>query len=177
VANLWRVQLEDTYLQQSFQNLLRKFEDISKLVKEQTDVLRDLSRSDKYANHVELLEGIPGVGWLTAIELILELRDVRRFRTARSIGAYVGLTPSQMSSGEYVRLGRVTKQGRPSIRALLVEASWRLIHKDPALDKVYHRIASRSGAKRAIVAIARRLVMRIRRMLLDEVPYQLGLVA
>ena len=177
VANLWRVQLEDPYQQQSFRNLLRKFEDISKLVKEQTDLLRDLSRSEKYARHVELLEGIPGVGWLTAIELILELRDMRRFPTAKSIGAYVGLTPSQKSSGEYVHLGRVTKQGRSSVRSLLVEASWRLVGKDPAIGEVYRRIAARSGSKRAIVAIARRLVIRMRRVLLDGVPYQLGVTA
>jgi transposase len=177
VENLWRLRLVDPYHQESFENLLRQFEGISKLVDQQTQLLRKLSRSEQYAHQVELLETIPGVGWLTAIELILELRDMRRFRTARSIGAYVGLTPSQMSSGEHTRLGRVTKQGRASIRALLVEASWRLIRKDPAMEEVYRRIANRSGGKRAIVAIARRLVTRMRRLLLDDVPYQLGVVA
>jgi len=177
VENLWRVRLEDPYQQESFHNLLKKLEAISQLVVEQTAILRDLSRSEKYAHRVELWQTIPGVGWLTAIELLLELRDVRRFSKARSIAAYVGLTPSQHSSGEYVHLGHVTKQGRHSVRALLVEAAWRLITKDPAMEEKYRRVAARAGGKRAIVGIARRLVIRMRRLLLDNVPYQIGVVA
>lgn len=176
VENLWKVRLKDRYQLESYHHLLEQFDGISRLVNEQTALLRDLSRSERYADRVELLKSIPGVGWLTAIELILELRDMRRFKRAECLSAYVGLTPSQHSSGERVRLGRITRQGLPNVRSLLVEASWTLIKKDPALAEKYASIKHRSGSKRAIVAIARRLILRMRRLLLDGVPYQLGVI-
>jgi transposase len=63
------------------------------------------------------------------------------------------------------------------LRSLLVEASWTLIRKDPAMQEKYDRIKIRSGGKRAIVAIARTLLLRMRRMLLDKQVYALPLAA
>lgn len=104
------------------------------------------------------------------MELLLELQDVSRFRRAEQL-AYVGLTPSQYSSADKVRMGRITGIGKDTLRSLLVEASWTLIRKDQAMREKYDRIKSRSGGKRAIVAIARTLLLRMRRMLLDEQAY------
>ena len=101
------------------------------------------------------------------------LQDVRRFRNAKSVGAYLGLTPSQESTGEKTRLGRITKQGQGSVRALLVEASWRIIGRDVGLGRKYDEIKHRSGSKRAIVAIARRLAIRMRCLLINREGYAL----
>ena len=73
-------------------------------------------------------------------------------------------------------MGRITRGGKPSVRAVLVEASWTLIRKDEAMKQKYDRLKARSGAKRAIVAIARIFLLRLRRMLLDGKPYAMGLV-
>ena len=147
------------------------------LERRQTLLLRDLSRSHPYAHQVELLCTIPGVGWKTAIEVLVELQDVRRFRKADQLGAYLGLTPSQDTTADRVRMGRITKQGKASVRMLLIEAAWRLIRKDPDLRRSYEAIKHRSGSKRAIVAIARRLVLRMRRMLLDNTGYAISVAA
>ena len=110
-------------------------------------------------------------------ELLVELQDVARFRRAEQLAAYVGLTPSQYSSAEKIRMGRITGIGKSGLRGTLVEASWKLITKDGAMGEKYERIKARSGAKRAIVAIARTLLLRTRRMLLDGNPYAVGLLA
>ena len=63
------------------------------------------------------------------------------------------------------------------MRTLLVLASWRLIDKDGAMRDKYERIKARAGGKRAIVAIARTLLVRLRRILLNGEPYELGLIS
>ena len=109
---------------------------------------------------------------LSAMEVLTELQDVSRFSTADQIAAYLGLTPSQYSSGQKVRMGRITHTGNHRLRTRMVECSWILIKKDPGLQKVYEVIKKRRGGKRAIVAVSRKLIIRIRRILLDGVTYR-----
>ena len=130
-------------------------------------MIHELSEKDLHRKRVEILRSVPGIGTVTAMELLLELQDVARFRQADQLAAYVGLTPSQYSSAEKIRMGRITKAGKHSLRALLVQAAWQLIRKDQAMKEKYERIKIRSGGKRAIVAIARTLLLRVRRIWLD----------
>ena len=65
-------------------------------------------------------------------------------------------------------MGRISGIGKNTLRAILLEASWKLITKDQVMSEKYERIKIRSGGKRAIVAIARTLLLRMRRMLLDR---------
>jgi transposase len=136
-------------------------------------LLRELSKTAWYRERVEILQSIPGIGMISAMELLLELQDVSRFRRAEQLAAYVGLTPSQYSSADKVRMGQITGIGKNTLRAILVEASWQLIAKDQLMREKYERIKIRSGGKRAIVAIARTLLLRMRRMLLDGQVYAL----
>lgn len=76
--------------------------------------------------------------------------------------SYTGLTPSEHSSGEQVRRGRISKQGNRHLRAILIEIAWRAIGKDPALATFFQRLLPRTGTTRAIVAVARKLIGRIR---------------
>ena len=66
------------------------------------------------------------MGLIVAMELLLELQDVARFRRADQLAAYLGLTPSQYSSGDKVRMGRITGMGKRALRDLLVEVAWKL---------------------------------------------------
>lgn len=176
VERLHALKLSSPWLQESFNILLDQFHQAQELVNRQTSLMRKLSRSI-YREQVELLATIPGVGWKTAIEILVELQDVRRFRRADQIGAYLGLTPSQFTTADKVRMGRITRQGKASVRMLLVEAAWRLIRKDAELRSSYESIKSRAGSKKAIVGIARRLVVRMRRMLIDQTGYAVGIAA
>jgi len=165
------------WIQESFNRLLEQYEFLSAQIDKQTQLLKELSETALYRERVEILQSIPGIGIISAMELLLELQDVSRFRRAEQLAAYVGLTPSQYSSADKVRMGRITGIGKNTLRSLLVEASWTLIRKDQAMREKYDRIKIRSGGKRAIVAIARTLLLRMRRMLLDKQAYALPLAA
>ena len=174
---LQNIRFRNRWMQESFNRLLEQYEFLSVQIDKQTQPLLELSETALYRDRVEILQSIPGIGVISAMELLLELQDVSRFRRAEQLAAYVGLTPSQYSSADKVRMGRITGIGKNTLRSLLVEASWTLIRKDRAMREKYDRIKIRSGGKRAIVAIARTLLLRMRRMLLDGQAYDLALAA
>jgi len=169
--NLRRIRFGNRWMQHSFNRLLEQYELLSELIDKQTKVLRDLAKTESYCKRVEILSSIPGIGVITAMEILLKLQDVARFRRADQLAAYVGLTPSQYTSADKVRMGRITGIGKDSVRTTLVESSWWLIRKDKAMRIKYEKIKARAGAKRAIVAVARILILRIRRMILDGQGY------
>ena len=107
------------------------------------------------------LRTAPAIGPVTAVAFVATLDDVRRFRTAHQVAGYLGLTPREYSSGERQQRGRISKTGSPRMRALLVEAGWRLLRAtDPGaapLRAWAERIAGRRGRSVAAVALARRL--------------------
>jgi transposase len=131
----------------------------------------ELAKSEKYSKKVQLLRSVPGIGVLVAIEMLVELQDVERFSSADKLAAYIGLTPSEYSTGQYVRQGRITRCGNKRVRTCAVEACWILITRDPLVRKKYDRLKRMKGAKRAIIAIARNLMVKIRRILLNNEPY------
>jgi transposase len=121
----------------------------------------------------ELLKTAPGVGEVTAEAVLCELGDVRRFKNAKAVCAYAGLVPVvRQTGGKKSRDGRITKEGSGLLRWALVEASWRLVGSSPRWARTYDRIKRRSGAKRAIVAVARKLLCVLYAMLRDSKPYR-----
>ena len=119
--------------------------------------IAELAAAPRYAEVVARLCCLRGVSTLTALALTVELGDWRRFDPAR-LGAFLGLVPSEQSSGEQRRQGRITKTGNSHARRLLVEAAWhqrRPLRPSPALTG---RRAGQPAAVRAEAeAVARRL--------------------
>ena len=171
-ANLQRIKFNNRWMQQSFNRLLEQYEFLSAQIDKQTQLLKQLSQLPLYRDRVKILCSIPGIGLLTAMEILLELQDFSRFRRAQQLAAYVGLTPSQYSSADKIRMGRITAAGKNTVRSALVESCWHLIRKDKAMRKKYEQIKARAGGKRAIVAVSRKLILCIRRLLLDNRPYE-----
>ena len=174
VENLSRLRFDSRWQQESFSCLLEQYRFFTSQIEQQNRLLKKLSETERYASRVQILRSVPGIGLIAAMELLLELQEVERFRRAEELAAYVGLTPSQHSSADKVRMGRITRAGKPSVRATLVEAAWSLIGKDKRMRKKYEQLKARAGAKRAIVAIARKLLLCTRRLLLDEQMYVAG---
>lgn len=177
LENLHRLSFKNRWMQESFLRLLEEYEFLHEHIQRQTSLILEMSKIPRYRDRVAILKSQPGVGLLVAMEVLVELQDVERFRRADQLAAYVGLTPSQYSSGENVRLGRITCIGKSSLRGTLIQVAWKLIGKDPAMREKYDRIKVHSGSKRAIVAIARMALLRMRRMLLDREMYIIGKVA
>jgi transposase len=172
VGNLRCLKLSDRWLAESFGRLLDQYDFLSEQIVRQTRLLKELSETDEYRKSVEIMQSVYGIGLIGTMEILLEIGDFTRFNRSAQIAAYVGLTPSQYSSGDKIRMGRITGIGKGSVRAILVEASWRLISHDSQMRELYERIKRHSGSKRAIVAVARHLIIRLRRMILDGQPYK-----
>jgi transposase len=134
----------------------------------------ELSRSEKYLERVRWLRSVAGIGILIAMEILVELPEMERFKSGDELASYLGLTPSEFSTGQYVRQGRITRCGNKRVRTCAVEGSWVLITKDPLRWDRYRRLKAMKGAKRAIIAIARRLMIQVRRILLSREPYRIG---
>jgi transposase len=106
---------------------------------------------------VEALLDIYGVGIFSALVIIAELGEVERFRTAKQVGAYAGLTCRVHQSGSHCYHGSITHQGSPWLRWVLVQVAMHVVREDVALRNFYTRIRKRSSAKIARVATARKL--------------------
>jgi transposase len=112
-------------------------------------------------SRVSLLETVPGVGTRTAEVIAVHLFDARRFRSADEVSAYAGLVPRQYQSGETDRRGRITRRGPKLLRAALVECAWCSLRYNAWARETWLRL-QRNGCskKKAVVALARRLLVR-----------------
>ena len=121
-----------------------------------------------------VLATIPGVGPVTVDVVVSELGDVQRFRSAKKACAYAGLAPMIRASGGRSKELPITKRGSGLLRWALVEASWRLVRQSRHWRSVYEGIKKRRGGKKAIVAVARRLLGVMVSMLRTMSPYRLA---
>jgi transposase len=156
--------------------MLDKFKELRKRLHK--DVMA-LCKKDRYREAVRIVKSVAGVGKLTAIRLILEWgEDIgQRFSSGKSLACFAGLTQSEYSTGERIRKGRITGQGRGYIRAWMVQCAWMCIKRDPAMLEAYQRIAKNAASKKkAIVAIARKMVVRIWTCLHLKTEYEIGVV-
>ena len=99
--------------------------------------------------------------------------EARRFETGKQVSAYGGLVPRQYQSGESDRRGRITRRGPALLRKLLVECAWVMLRYNPWARAVYLRLSrGQARKKQAIVALARKLVVRCWAMLRDQTPWR-----
>jgi transposase len=132
--------------------------------------LTALARADQ---RVQLLQTIPGVGRKTAEVVVAYLDDPHRFRNARQVSCYAGMVPRRYQSGEMDRQGRIHKRGPRQLRSALVEAAWLMLRYNPWAKSVYERLTGgqKTRKKKAIVAVARKLLVRCWVMLLRKEPW------
>ena len=120
-----------------------------------------------------ILNTIPQVGAVTIDVVVSELGDVSRFRSQKRACAYAGLVPGQRESAGKSRQLRITKEGSPLLRWALVEAAWRLVRLTAYWRSVFQALEKARGRKKAIVAVARRLLCVMVAMLKSGRSYQL----
>jgi transposase len=127
--------------------------------------LTEIAQADPYREAVGWLRCFRGIDTLTAILILAELHDFRRFHSARALMAYLGLVPGENSTGEKHRRGRITRTGNALVRRLLVETAWHYQHR-PGIGVALAK--RRKGQPGRVVAIAdkaqQRLCRRFRRL-------------
>jgi transposase len=114
----------------------------------------------------------PGVGPITALATEVFLGDPLRFADGKAVASYIGMIPSEHSSGGRQRLGAMSKQGNALLRYLWCEAAMHAVRRDPELKRFYRHKLMQKGLGKARVAAARKLGIRLWVMLRDEIDYE-----
>ena len=161
---------------QAFNIMIQEVEEQRKLLLLINKQVRALSKTEKYAPDFRLLQSIPGIGIITAMTLLTEIETIERFKNSDHFAGYVGLIPSNHSSGDTERDGKMTPRGNPGLRKMIIESAWIAARCDPALSLAYNKLMQRMERNNAIIRIARKLLNRIYYVLNTKKEYVTGIV-
>jgi transposase len=131
--------------------LLNELETLSLQIRR---VEQELTRFSKDHPRVWQLQSIPGVGLRTAEAMVAFLDDPHRFQRSKQVGAYFGLVPCQDQSADRNRLGHITRDGSPTVRQLLVEATWQAVRRSPTVRAHFDRVRRNDPDRRKIALVA-----------------------
>jgi transposase len=142
----------------------------------QKEIRRFCQNDPELRQSISLLTSIPGIGWFVASHLVARLGEWREINNVRQIGGFLGLVSSEHSTGDHQDRGAITRAGDSRLRNKLIQSAWVAIGKDPELRAFYRRIYQRHpqkvAARKAIVAVARKLTTRIYAVLKEQRPYE-----
>jgi transposase len=138
----------------------------------QKEIRRFCQSDPELRQSVKFLSSLPGVGSITATHALARLGDWRQIKDVRQIAGFLGLVSSEDSTGDKENRGEITAIGDKRLRSKLIQGAWTAIRKDPELRSFYRRIYERQpkkvAAKKAIVAVARKLTTRMYAVLKEQ---------
>jgi transposase len=159
---LWirQIRFEDTNLQVILEQSIRAVEQNLEQLKTYDAKIEENARKPEFATKVARYQSLRGVQTVTAMTLATEVWDMRGYPTAPQFMKSTGLVPSENSTGEHERRGRITKAGNAHLRRVLVEAAWHYRHRPIAGPAIKKR---RRQQPAAVVSIAERADQRLNR--------------
>lgn len=175
-AWLRQVQFDTEYATEVLLNLIKTVDHMRAQLLQVNRLLRKIEKTGKHSHKIRLLKSIPGIALITSLTIITELDNIKRFRNIDKLASYVGLVPSTRSSGGKEVVGEMTPRGNSQIRTMLIESAWIAIRYDPALMMKYCELKQRMEPNKAIVKIAKKLLSRVRHVLINNEPYEIGVV-
>jgi len=155
--------------QMMLDDYLHLIDGLNKQLKSVNQVIRAWAKDDPRA---QLLTSMPGIGIYSAAVIIADIGDIKRFDSPKQLCSYAGLVPSTRSSDTRVRHGRITKEGSPWLRWIMVSAAQRAPCASPRLASFFERMLQQHGKKTARVALARKMLSIVYYMMLRTMPYQ-----
>ena len=167
----WLEEIEKEQEDISLSLLLKELKNLQEVEQLALKELKKLANAPLYKKDMELIQTVPGVGLLAGLTILLEIGDIKRFKTLDKLCSMVGLIPNTNSSGERERSGEMTNRGKSGLRTILIESAWVAIRKDTELSLCYNKYCQRMTPTQSIVKVAKKLLNRIRRVLLKKTPY------
>jgi transposase len=145
------------------------------VLKTTREVRRFCQNDPELSQCIKYMMSVSGIGWIVASQLLARIGDWRELKNVRQLAGFLGLVPTEHSTGERTDRGSITRTGDERLRSKMVQASWSAIRKDAELRdffrSVCHRHPRREGPRVAIVAVARKLSVRISVVLMQQRPY------
>lgn len=157
--------------------LLDNLEFNEKQVVNSTREIRRFCQNDaELSQCIEYLKTLPGIGWIVASQLMARIGDWRQIKNIRQLPAFLGLVPTERSTGERTERGSITHSGDPRLRSKFIQASWSAIRQDGELREFFRSVckthARPAACKVAIVAVAHKLSVRASVVLMKQRPYE-----
>lgn len=154
---------------------------LDELIKTYDHTSEQISRIEKYVARETV--DLPGIRHLRTVDglkrskiniyaILFEIADISRFRKARHLVKYAGLIPSEHSSGDKQRTGRLVKRANHVLRTAIIESTFSALLADKNLKAYYQTVKARCGSSSAIIACARKLCYAIYHVLKEERPYR-----
>ena len=122
------------------------------------------------------LQSINGMGLINGMVIQTEIQDIHRFKTLDSLCDYAGFVPDIRSSNDKQRITGITHRCNEFLREAIVESSWMLLRKDPAMLMKYNEYRKRMNPNKAIIRIGKHLLSRIRYVWKNQKEYEKGIV-
>lgn len=156
--------------------LLESLEFSEKQALQSIQAIRRFCRNDpELSQSIEYLMTISGIGWIVASHLLARIGDPRQIQNVRQLGGFLGLVPTEHSTGDRTARGSITRTGDSRLRGKLIQGAWSAIRQDTELREFYRSVYQRHprdrAARKAIVAVARKLTTRIYAVLKQQRPY------
>jgi len=156
--------------------LLDNVEFSEKQVVKVTKEIRRFCQDDpELSQCIKYRMSVCGIGWIVASQLLARIGDWRELNNVRQLGGFLGLVPTEHSTGEKTDRGSITRTGDGRLRSKLIQASWSAIRQDGELREFFRSVCQRRprgvGPRVAIVAVARKLSARIAAVLMEQRPY------
>jgi transposase len=176
IKKLQQLDCRSTLLNATLQFALDQYMQVRRIQKEVTFKIRELSKQEPFAKVQQILQSIDGIGLLSGMVIQTEIGDINRFKRLDSLCDYAGFVPNIYSSNDKTMVRGITKRGNNFLRQTVIESSWMLIRKDPAMLMKYNEYKHRMKGNKAIVRIAKHLLSRIRFLWKNEQNYVRGLL-
>ena len=152
-------------------NFLELIEEIQKKIKKlDTEIM---IRIERMKENIEIAMSIPGISFVSASAILAEIGDYRDFANGEKLAAWCGLTPRVTQSADMLVTGSITKQGSKHVRRMLVQVAHAISRtKNSALKSFFLKIQLKKGAKKAAVALARKILCILHHLLVNKEKYQ-----
>jgi transposase len=176
IKKLQQLDCESETLKLTLKFLIEQYLQIRNIQKGITISIRELSKQEPFASIQKILQSIDGIGLTSGMVIQTEIVDINRFKTLDSLCDYAGFVPDIYSSNDKMIIRRISPRANEFLRETIIESSWMLIRKDPAMLMKYNEYKKRMNANKAIIRIGKHLLSRIKHLWKNGELYQRGIV-
>lgn len=176
IKELEKAACETTALRIALDLAIEEYKQIRNILKQATLSIRKMAQQAPFVGIQKYLQSIDGIGLINGMVIQTEIQDINRFKTLDSLCDYAGFVPDISSSDERKVIKGITHRRNEFLRETIIEGSWVLIRKDPAMLMKYNEYSRRMSSNKAIIRIGKHLLARIRYVWKKQILYERGVV-
>jgi transposase len=176
VKELEKVECRTVALKTALNLAIEEYKHIRIILKQATLAIGEMAQQPLFAQVQQYLQSIDGVGLINGMTFQTEIQDINRFRTLDRLCDYAGFVPDISSSDSRTVIKGVTKRCNEFLREAIIESSWMVIQKDPAMLMKYKEYCRRMNSNKAIIRIGKHILSRIRYVWKNQTKYDRGVV-